>query len=211
MSTRSNRTAIWLLAFPFLLLAACGDKNAGADNVSGDSTTASASSDGGAGDVTTKNIALSRDYVEKVFNQGDTAFVRAVTDPAFVEHNPYPGQEPGVDGIVKMLVEWRASFPDMKVTIDDIIAHDDLVCIRTTMVGTNTGPMMGQPATNKTIKVEGIDIVRIKEGKQTEHWGQFDVMGMMTQLGLMPPMGDASASGGETQSKNDSTAKPSIQ
>jgi len=53
--------------------------------------------------------------------------------------------------------------------------------------------MMGKPGTGKSVDVEVIDIVKIKDGKMTDHWGQIDAMKMMTDLGLMPPMDGAPA------------------
>jgi predicted ester cyclase len=74
----------------------------------------------------------------------------------------------------------------LHVTINFIVVRGDTVIAQTTTTGTNSGPNMGMPATNKKINMDGVDIVIIKDGKATEHWGFFEEMKMMTQLGLMP-------------------------
>lgn len=66
------------------------------------------------------------------------------------------------------------------------IAGDTVLAYFTT-TGTNSGPFMGKPATNKTISFEGVDIIRVKNGKAVEHWGVYDNLKMMQQLGMMPP------------------------
>jgi predicted ester cyclase len=171
-----------------------------------DTTMAATGSAGSADAQLQSNIDVTHEFVEKVLNNGDMKFAEDHTDANFVEHNPAPGQPQGLEGFKKWLTEWRAAFPDGKITIDDIIAQGDKVVIRNTFTGTHKGPFMGMQPTNKSVKVEGIDIVRIVNGKQTDHWGQFDVMGMMTQLGMMPEgkMGDAKM---DSQMNSDTAAK----
>ncbi len=187
MTTRnSGSSAFMLLLLSLTILSACGKKES---NASSDTTAAAAMPAGGLTEQESKNAAMCAEYVEKVFVQGDTAWLRAHTSPNFTEHNPFPGQEPGVDGMIKGLLEWKTAFSDMKISIDGLLVRGDTVVMRSTFTGTNTGPFMGAPATNKSVKCEGIDWVIIKDGMQTDHWGQFDVMGMMQQLGMMQPMG----------------------
>ncbi len=187
-----------------LLLASCGKK--AADVPPGDSTASAQKSE--AAGPEEQNIARSREFLEKVFNQKDTAAIAEYMAPTFVEHNPIPGGGTDIAAFRKWLSEWFAMAPDSKITIDDIIAQGDKVVIRNTMTGTNTGPMMGAPATNKPFKVEGIDIIRIENGKAVEHWGQMDVMGMMTQLGMMKDGGEHNAAAGaDAHAGTDSTGK----
>ena len=102
-----------------------------------------------------------------------------------IDHNPMPDQASGIQGMKDMASMFRAAFPDLKVSVEDMIAEGDKVAGRITFAGTNTGEFMGSPATNKAISIEEIHIVRIVGGKMVEHWGLADEMGMMTQLGLV--------------------------
>lgn len=210
MTTRLAYRAIALMLLaPALSLLACGDKKTegtgGGDSAAANTT----ATDGGMTAEETTNIDLTRQFIEKAINNGDTAFAREHTDPAFVEHNLVPGQKPGFDGFLEWLAMNRVAFPDFKITINDIFAKGDRVVMLSTMTGTNSGPMMGQPATNKSMKVDGVDIIRIKNGKMTDHWGQIDAMKMMTDLGMMPPMGAPPPAAGDaaTQAPAEGEAK----
>ena len=86
------------------------------------------------------------------------------------------------------MVALRQAFPDLHVTVDEMLSDGDKVVIRSTMKGTHKGTFMNIPATGKPISVEGIDIVRISYGRAVEHWGVTDNLTMMQQLGLVPAM-----------------------
>ena len=113
-----------------------------------------------------------------------------------VDHNMMPGQVPGLAGMKKMAAEMKVGFPDEKSTIEGMYADSNMLVVRSTMTGTNSGPMMGMPPTNKKITgVMGIDMMRWENGKFVEHWGLWDEHAMMSQLGLMPPHPMSSDSG----------------
>ena len=82
-----------------------------------------------------------------------------------------------------MATMFKTAFPDISVTMEDMIAEGDKVVGRMTMTGTNTGEFMGMPAANKKISIEEIHIARIVIGKMVERWGIADEMVMMTHLG----------------------------
>lgn len=115
-----------------------------------------------------------------------------------VDHDAMPGQKPGLEGMkefAKMMHSW---FPDMKSTIEDMRVDGDVLTARYSMSGTNSGSMMGMPATNKKVDaIKGFDQVRWQNGKFVEHWGVFDAMGLMQKLGLAPMPGAAPAAGGD--------------
>jgi steroid delta-isomerase-like uncharacterized protein len=116
--------------------------------------------------------------------------------PNFNEHMLMQGQEPGLAGLKKFASEIHTAFPDSKATIEDMRVDGDVLVARARVTGTNSGPMMGMPATNKKISgVMDIDMMRWENGKFVEHWGLFDDHTMMTQLGMMPPPPGAPASG----------------
>jgi hemoglobin len=112
-----------------------------------------------------------------------------------VDHNPNPGQAAGIEGVRQMIAMFRQGFPDLRMSVEDMVASGDKVAARVIARGTNKGPFMGQPPTGKTFIVEGVDIMRVVDGKIVERWGNFDDLGMMRQLGMapMPPAGPTSA------------------
>ncbi len=80
---------------------------------------------------------------------------------------------------------WRQAFPDLKMNIDLILAEKDLVAVRWTATGTNTGTGNGLPATGKSVKVTGQATFRFVDGKIAEEWASGDTIGIMRQLGLL--------------------------
>lgn len=137
---------------------------------------------------TEENKSRTRRFMEEVFNKGNMKVMDELLAPNFVEHNPFPGQGPGAEGVKRVFTELRQAFPDLHVVVDDLIAEGDKVVMRSTMTGTHKGTWMNTPPTGKQIKVEAVDIVRMSGGKATDHWGVTDALTMMQQLGLIPKM-----------------------
>ena len=133
-----------------------------------------------------ENKALTQRFYNEVMNGHNVSKISTFCSPEFKDHNPSPGHSgKGMDDLISMFNDMFAAFPDLHVTVDLMIAEDDKVVAYLTVTGTNTGPFANMPATNKSVKVNGVDIVRIKDSKAIERWGAFDNMSMMTQLGIM--------------------------
>jgi steroid delta-isomerase-like uncharacterized protein len=126
---------------------------------------------------------------EEVFNQGNLAVAEELIGPNVVEHQQQPGITPDAAGpeLVKQIARFfRAAFPDLQITVNDLIAEGDRVAARVTISGTHQGEMMGISPTGKRVEVSSIDIIRFEDGKAAEHWGETDIMSMMQQLGVVP-------------------------
>lgn len=136
-----------------------------------------------------ENKALIRRYYEEAWNKGNLAVLDEVVSPDYVDHNLPPELPPNRAGLKQLMAMYQAAFPDTVMTIEDQIAEGDRVVTRWTARGTHKGDLMGVPATGKAVTVTGIDISRIAGGQEVEHWGQFDLMGLMQQLGVVPPPG----------------------
>jgi steroid delta-isomerase-like uncharacterized protein len=105
----------------------------------------------------------------------------------FVEHEETPGLEPTKAGVKQFFHMYRAAFPDLRMEPQDVLASGDKVVARARATGTNQGEFMGMPATGKSVDVQLIDIIRFgDDGLAREHWGVFDALGMMQQLGAIP-------------------------
>jgi steroid delta-isomerase-like uncharacterized protein len=105
----------------------------------------------------------------------------------FVEHEVTPGLEPTKEGVKTFFRMYFAAFPDLQMEVEDIVVGGDKVVARVRATGTNSGEFMGMPATGKAADVQFIDIIRFgDDGLAREHWGVFDALGMMQQLGLVP-------------------------
>ncbi len=105
----------------------------------------------------------------------------------FVEHDETPGLEPTKEGVKQLFHIYRAAFPDLRMEAQDILVSGDKVVARVRGTGTHQGELMGMPATGKSVDVQLIDIIRFgDDGLAREHWGVFDALAMMQQLGAIP-------------------------
>jgi steroid delta-isomerase-like uncharacterized protein len=130
------------------------------------------------------NKTAMKQFFQRVYNDGDIAFLDELTAPNFVSHdrgNPTHDR----DGVKLIVGAIKGAFPDVRFTADDVLAEGDRVAARFTMKGTQKGEFMGIPATNKAIVVTGIDIVRFENGKAVEHWHEWSGMELLQQLGVM--------------------------
>jgi steroid delta-isomerase-like uncharacterized protein len=133
-------------------------------------------------------VAMLRIY-EEIFGQGNLVAVDELIAADVVEHEEFPGMVPGREGFKQLVAGLRAAFPDLQLVEHDMIAEGDKVAARFVMRGTHRGPFMGVGATGKQVTVTGTEIVRFAGGKAVEHWGTTDALGLMQQLGALPPMG----------------------
>ena len=148
------------------------------------------------GDATSRHIDPaegSRRLVEESFNNGNLAIIDQFVAPDLVDHDPaLPAQLRALRGpdVVKRTVQmYRAAFPDVKITVDDVIADGDRVAIRWHAEGTHRGQLEGMAPTAARVTVTGIFIDQWKEGQVVESWGQWDNLGLARQLGAAPPEG----------------------
>lgn len=124
----------------------------------------------------------------RAFDEGNADALDSLLIKEPIDHAEMPPgiKSTGLQAIKDMLIMQKKAFPDIKTTINAIVADGDTVMVYSTMEGTNDGPFMGMPATKKHIKIEGADVIRFVDGKAAEHWGVYDNMKMMQQLGIMP-------------------------
>lgn len=107
----------------------------------------------------------------------------SIIAPDFINHTAPPGVSKGADGVIGFFnYLLRPAFPDMKVVIENQVAEDDMVTTRKTFHATHLGEFMGTPASGNKVKIEVIDIIRLKDGKFIEHWNVLDWQHVMQQI-----------------------------
>ena len=122
-----------------------------------------------------------------LINAGDIDGFDDVLADDVVEHEELPGLAPTKEGIKDFFRMYIAAFPDLHFEPEDVLTSGDKVVARVRASGTHQGEFMGAPPTGKRIDAQLIDIVRFGEdGLAREHWGVFDALTMMQQLGLVP-------------------------
>ena len=128
---------------------------------------------------------------EETFNRGNMDVFDEVYTTDMVKHiSPYPDIE-GLDSYKKLCARWFVTYPDIKITIDEIIVMGETSAVRWTFRGTQTGesPILGIPPTGKQVTFTGCGVVHTVDGKTVEAWNSVDWLGLMQQLGfeLVPP------------------------
>lgn len=133
---------------------------------------------------TDENKDLVRRFIESGWNQLNPEVVDQYVAADMIDHS---GRGSGREAVRQAVRLFAAAFPDWHTTIEDLIAEGDKVVMRGVASGTHAGTFMGIPATGARVTVPGIHIMRIEDGKIVEHWAQGDYLGMMRQLGAVPP------------------------
>ncbi|HZN88487.1 MAG TPA: ester cyclase [Thermoleophilaceae bacterium] len=116
------------------------------------------------------NKALIRRVFEEVIPAGDASAMRELAAPDFLDHDPLPGQPPGAAGAEYVVATMHGAHPDLRFTIEDLVAEGDRVVIRWTLRGTNTGPLFGRPPTGQEVELAAVVIFRIADGRLAERW-----------------------------------------
>ena len=129
------------------------------------------------------NKTLVRRHFDEIWNQRRLEVADELVDPAYLSHFPVPGQPPGIAGFTYAVEMLHASFPDLIITIDDLIAEGDKVVARLTARGTHQGLFRGIAPTGRAVSWTGMRIFRIANGKIVEHWANWDDLSLLQQLG----------------------------
>jgi steroid delta-isomerase-like uncharacterized protein len=133
-----------------------------------------------------RNKAVIRRFVEEVQNNKSEAAYDELNDPEFVNLSSPPGVPSDREGGKMYLWGFLNAFPDSRFTIDDMIAEGDRVVTKKTFTGTHDGDFAGIPATGRTVTLQYVDIMRVRDGRIVEHWLSMDQLSFMQQLGLIP-------------------------
>ena len=126
---------------------------------------------------------LVRRYFEEALNPGSFDQLDDLLTDDFVDHEELRGIPPTRDGLKQKYTMLRAGFPDFGFTIEDLFTARDRVAARVTVTGTHNGDFMGRPPTGQRFAVTSVGIFRIANGRIAEHWGVFDQLAMLAQLG----------------------------
>jgi len=132
--------------------------------------------------------------IGEVFRTGDSGLLDPLLAPDMVDHTapsgPVIGREPGK----QLIASFARAFPDTTLTVDLMVAEGDMVAAFVSYRSTHTGPFVGHPPTGKEVRVTGMDIMRYRDGQVIELWSQFDDLGLLQQLGIVPRPEDAQSS-----------------
>jgi predicted ester cyclase len=135
---------------------------------------------------TERNKAVIRRFVEEVQNQKNWEVYDELNDPEFVNLSSPPGVPSDREGGKAYLGGFLNAFPDCHFEIDEMIAEGDQVVTKKTFTGTHTADFGEVPATGKSVTLQFVDIMRVRDGRIVEHWLCMDQLRFMQQLGVIP-------------------------
>jgi steroid delta-isomerase-like uncharacterized protein len=137
----------------------------------------------------TSNKAMMRRFVDAA-NSDDAELlfktIDELVDPDAVMRTPMPTEKTGADLLKEVFATLLRAYPDLHITIEDLIEEGDKVVMRDTVTGTHRGELMGIPATGKSVTYNEIFIARFAGGRMAETWGVVDVLSQLRQLGAIP-------------------------
>lgn len=133
--------------------------------------------------------AANREWVQRFYDQvltnGKIELYEDFVAKDFREWEPLPGFSQDREGLKQYFMMMREVFPDMHYKVEFTVTESDRITVYVNMVGTHQKEFMGIPATGKKVKYTVIDIIKIVNGKMTDHWGVGDYLNLMEQLGAI--------------------------
>lgn len=131
--------------------------------------------------------ALVRQVYEDIRSEGNLALADEVFGEDYVGYDPtaQPAEVRGPEGFKEQTRGYRSVFPDLQFKIESLIQEGDEVVVRWTAQGTHSGSLVGESPTGKHVTTSGFGSWRVRDGKIFEHYGVFDVMGLMRQVGAL--------------------------
>lgn len=139
-----------------------------------------------------KNVV--RRLFEEVWNNGNLPVAEELFTPNYAHHDPStPDLGRGPESEKKRATLYRTAFPDLRLTLEDIVAEGETVMARWSCRGTHKGELSGIAPTGKQVTISGMSIARLANGRLAESWVNWDALGLMRQLGVVPELGKAKA------------------
>lgn len=123
-------------------------------------------------------------WIEEGWRRGNADIVDELHAPDFVDHDP-AGRSADNRGFKQGIERLLEAFPDVTAQVSDLVvdAEAGMVAVRWSAVGTHRGPYLGADPSGRSIEFKGIEIIRIREGRIVERWGEWDGLDLLAQLG----------------------------
>jgi len=125
-----------------------------------------------------------RRLYEEVGNQGRLELIDEIAWPDHIEHNPFPQQSQGAEGLKQRISMIRAAF-NLRFTIEHLIAEGDKVAVMWSNQGTHVGEWFGFAPTGKRVETHGVDIFLLRDGRLAEHWDVVDTVNFLASVGAL--------------------------
>lgn len=135
--------------------------------------------------MTVDNLTLVRNMEEELFNRRDPTAVDRFVSPAYALRTAQQGAPSGREAIRAYVAAYLAGFPDLHISIEQLLEVGDKVVGVFTFTGTQNGDLFGVPPSGRAISVRQIAIYRLENGQVLEEWEISDQLGLMQQIGAL--------------------------
>lgn len=135
-----------------------------------------------------ENKQTVRRFMDEVSGEGNVELIDELCSEDVIDHTGL-GESRGREALKETFEGLTAAFPTHESTIEEIIAENDTVAIRIASRLTHEGEFMGIEPTGREVQINGMTFFRLQDGKIVERWVQFDLLGMMQQLGVIETSG----------------------
>jgi steroid delta-isomerase-like uncharacterized protein len=132
------------------------------------------------------NLAFVRNMEDDLFNRRDLTAVDRYVSPAYTLRTAEKGLPSGREAVKTYIAAYLNGFPDLHISIDQLLAVGDKVVGVFTFTGTHKGDLFGVPPTGRAISVRQIAIYRLENGQVVDEWEISDQLGLMQQIGAHP-------------------------
>ena len=131
-----------------------------------------------------RNLAIARRHIEEIWARGRSELCWELYHPDAIDHNPAPGQRPGIPGIIDVLGWLREAVPDLRMAIQCYVIDGDWIADRWVMTGTHSGaPLMDIAARGRRFRINGMDVARLDdEGRITDIWHCEEFASLVAQV-----------------------------
>ena len=136
--------------------------------------------------MSVENKTILRRFFEEIFNDQNLAVADEIVAIDYINHNAAPGETPGREGLKQFVAYLHSAAEGIRFVIEDQVAEGEKVVTRWTATATHTGEFAGIPATGKAFSLTAINIHRVVDGQIQEGWLEWDALGWMQQLGVIP-------------------------
>jgi len=134
---------------------------------------------------TATNKELCRRFFVEVVSQGALGVIDEICAPEYRLHATLSGPD-AIDreALKELVTSWRSSFPDGQISVEEMVAENDLVAARMLERGTHLGEFSGIPPTGRAVSYGSMTFMRVVDGRITDHWGLLDMPSLLQQIRL---------------------------
>lgn len=136
---------------------------------------------------------MARTTLEELFDRGHASYLNEVSELSYIGHDPTREKSVSLDDEKQIADSFRAGFPDLRCSVDDIISEGTRCVCRWRMTGTHQGTFLGFAPTGKRVTFQGITEMRFLGDRLAEQWTLYDCLGLLHQLEVLPSLEEMSA------------------